>query len=111
MLLPCYEDQIIASTAKEGRKEGNLLEPKQVERITLLVLFFLRFIYFMSVSTLLLSSDTHQKRASDPTIDGCEPQCGCWELNSAPLVEQSVLLTTKPSLQTLLLLFLLITFH
>jgi hypothetical protein len=40
----------------------------------------------------------HQK-ASDPIIDGCEPPCGCWELNSGPLEEQSVLLTTEPSLQ------------
>jgi hypothetical protein len=42
---------------------------------------------------------THQKWASDPITDGCEPPCGCWELNSGPLEEQSVLLTTEPSLQ------------
>jgi hypothetical protein len=30
---------------------------------------------------------------------GCEPSCGCWELNSGPLVEQSVLLTSELSLQ------------
>ena len=36
---------------------------------------------------------THQKRSSGPTTDGCEPPCGCWELNSEP-----VLLTTEPSL-------------
>ena len=41
-----------------------------------------------------------QKRASDPTIDGCEPSCACWELNSGPQEEQPVvLLTTEPSLQ------------
>ena len=34
-----------------------------------------------------------------PIADGCEPPCGCWELNSGPLEEQSVLLTTEPSLQ------------
>jgi hypothetical protein len=41
---------------------------------------------------------THQKRASDPITDGCEPPCGCWELNSELwksrielLKEQSVL--------------------
>jgi N6-adenosine-specific RNA methylase IME4 len=28
---------------------------------------------------------THQKRALDPITDGCEPPCGCWELNSGPL--------------------------
>ena len=42
---------------------------------------------------------THQKRASDPITDGCEPPCGCWELNLHPLEDQSVLLTTEPSLQ------------
>jgi hypothetical protein len=42
---------------------------------------------------------THQKRASDPITDGCEPPCGCWELNPGPLEEQSVLLTTEPSRQ------------
>jgi hypothetical protein len=32
----------------------------------------------------------HQKRASDPITDGCEPPCGCWEL---------MLLTPEPFLQ------------
>ena len=41
----------------------------------------------------------HQKRASDLIMDGCEPPCGCWDLNSGPSEEQSVLLTTEPSLQ------------
>ena len=31
--------------------------------------------------------------------DGCELLCGCWQLNPALLGEQSVLLTTEPSLQ------------
>jgi hypothetical protein len=53
--------------------------------------FFLRFIYFMYM--------THQKRALDPITDGCEPPCGCWELNSGPLEEQPVFLTIEPSLQ------------
>ena len=39
-----------------------------------------------------------QKRTSDSIIDGCEPSCGCWELNSGPLEEQPVLLTAEPSL-------------
>ena len=41
----------------------------------------------------------HQKKASDLITDGCEPPCGCWDLNSGPSEEQSVLLTTEPSLQ------------
>jgi hypothetical protein len=58
------------------------------------------FIYFMYVSVHCSYLQTHQKRASDPITDGCEAPCGCWELNPGPLEEQSVLLTTKPSLQT-----------
>ena len=48
----------------------------------------------------------HQKRVLDPVTDGCEPPCSCWELNSCPLEEQSVLLTAEPSLQSELLLIL-----
>jgi hypothetical protein len=39
---------------------------------------------------------TYQKRVSDPITAH-----GCWELKSRPLEEQSVLLTTEPSLQSL----------
>ena len=45
----------------------------------------------MHMSTLLLSSDTPE----DPITDGCEPPYESWELNSGPLEEQSVLLTSK----------------
>jgi len=34
-------------------------------------------------------------------MSGCEPPCGCWDLNLGPSEEQSVLITTEPSLQTL----------
>ena len=40
-----------------------------------------------------------QKRASDLISDGCEPPCGCLELNSGPLEELAMLLTAEPSLQ------------
>jgi len=60
--------------------------------------FFLKtFILYMWVHCSCLQ--THQKRASGPITDGCEPPCGCWELNSGPLQEQSALLTAEPSLQ------------
>ena len=52
----------------------------------------------MYMSTLSLSSDTPEEGIRSQA-DGCEPPCGWWELNSGPLEEQSVLLTTKPSLQ------------
>jgi hypothetical protein len=42
---------------------------------------------------------THQKRASNLITGGREPPCGCWDLNSGPSEEQSVLLTAEPSLQ------------
>ena len=42
-----------------------------------------------------------QKTAPDPITDGYEPPCGFWELNSGPLEEQPVFLTTEPSLQPL----------
>jgi hypothetical protein len=42
----------------------------------------------------------HTRRGHQiPIIDSCETPCGCWELNSGPLEEQSVLLTAEPSLQ------------
>ena len=42
-----------------------------------------------------------QKRAPDLITDGWKPPCGCWELNSGPLEEQAMLLTTEPSLQSI----------
>ena len=41
----------------------------------------------------------HHKSASDLITGCCEPPCGCWDLKSGPLEEQSVFLTTEPSLQ------------
>ena len=56
----------------------------------------------------------HQKRVSDLITDGCEPPCGCWDLNSGPSEEQSMLLTTEPSLQpwiSFLLFFYFLVFQ
>uniref|UniRef100_A0A8C8UBP2 Trypsin 5 n=1 Tax=Peromyscus maniculatus bairdii TaxID=230844 RepID=A0A8C8UBP2_PERMB len=33
------------------------------------------------------------------SLDGCEPPCSCWELNSGPVEKQSVLLTSESSHQ------------
>jgi hypothetical protein len=67
---------------------------------SLLFLFFfflLRFIYYyMYVHCSYLQ--TPQKRVPDLIADGCEPPCGCWDLNSGPSEEQSALLTAEPSL-------------
>jgi hypothetical protein len=36
---------------------------------------------------------------------GCDPPSGCWELNSRPLEERLVLLTTEPSFQPPVIVF------
>jgi hypothetical protein len=54
------------------------------------------FIYYV-YSILPAYMPTHQKRAPDPITDGCELPRGCWELNSGPLEEQSVHLTSEAS--------------
>jgi hypothetical protein len=41
---------------------------------------------------------TSQRKAPDLIIYVYEPPCDCWELNSGPLEEQIVLLTSEPSL-------------
>ena len=55
----------------------------------------------MIYARMLLSACTPacQKRASDLIMDGCEPPCGFWDLNSGPSEEQSVLLPSEPSRQ------------
>jgi hypothetical protein len=52
-----------------------------------------------------------QKRPSNFITGGCESPGGCWDLNSEPSEEQSVLLPAEPSCQppvcrTLELIFL-----
>ena len=59
--------------------------------------FSKRYIYYV-YSSLSECVSADQKRAPDLIIGGYEPPCGCWELNSGPLKEQPVLLTSEPSL-------------
>jgi len=61
--------------------------------------FFCLFIMYTSYSFLSACVPAGQKMTPDLIIDDCELLCGCWELNSGPLEEQSVLLTAEPSLQ------------
>ena len=58
---------------------------------------FLNLFIYCVCNILSACMSKGQKRAPDLIIDGCEPPCGCWELNSGPLEEQVVLLTTEPS--------------
>ena len=62
------------------------------------------FIYYV-YNILSVCMSAGQKRAPDLITDGCEPPCRCWELNSGPLEEQAMLLTTEPSLQPISLKF------
>ena len=76
---------------------SHLSSPESVfSKYNSFLLFLDLFVLFLWVHCSCLH--THQKRTSDPITDGCEPPCGCWELNSGPLEEQSVLLTAEPSL-------------
>jgi hypothetical protein len=47
--------------------------------------FFFKDLFILNMWTYCHCFQTHQKRASDPITDGCEPPCGCWELNSGSL--------------------------
>ena len=52
------------------------------------------FIYlFVICKYTVVCLQTLEKRASDFVMDGCEPPCGCWDLNTGPLEEQSGTLT------------------
>ena len=59
------------------------------------------FIDFMYISALSACTPVCQKRVLDPIIDGFEPPWNCWELNSGPLGEWPMLLTSESSLQPL----------
>jgi hypothetical protein len=50
--------------------------------------FFLKKIYLFIICKYTVAVFRHQKRESDLITDGCEPPCGCWDLNSGPLEEQ-----------------------
>jgi hypothetical protein len=65
---------------------------------------------FMYMNSLSACTSECKKRASDHIIDGFEPPCGGWELNSGPSEEQPVLLTSEPFLQPVLLLLLVVVF-
>ena len=78
-----------------SRKRGRHISCPSAARETkeTIFFFFLKIYLLIYVSTLQLSSDTPEDCI---LTDGCEPPCGCWELNSRPLEEQSVLLTAEP---------------
>ena len=68
---------------------------------------FKRFMYILYMNVLSLSPDTPEEGIWSHYRWLWASPCGCWELNSGPLEEQSVLLTIEPSLQPLSLIHLL----
>ena len=82
---------------KNPQQRDNVVDVERDSLFSVISFLFKNIIYlftFIYTRTLQLSLDTHQISASDPITDGC----GCCELNLGPLEEQSVLLTTEPSL-------------
>lgn len=65
------------------------------------VVVVLRFVYFMYMCALF---------ACGP-LDGCQPPCSCWGLNSGALEEQPVLSTSESSLLYPVLVFLWLGLH
>jgi hypothetical protein len=64
---------------------------------------------FIIICKYTVADFRHTRRGHhyDLTMDGCEPPCGCWDLNSGPSEEQSVLLTGEPSHQPNIVLILI----
>jgi hypothetical protein len=71
---------------------GNQTQPFAREQMLFFFFFFLK-IYLLIICKYTVAVFRHQKRESDLITDGCEPPCGCWDLNSGPSEEQSGALT------------------
>jgi hypothetical protein len=69
---------------------------------------FLKKFYLFIICKYTVAVFRHQKWAPDLVMDGYEPPCGCWDLNSGPSEEQSVLLTVEPSLNPTKSFFLIL---
>ena len=96
----------------KGRNVYNLFSYPSSPGTNGLTVSFIYLIIFKKIYLFILCMwvhcsclQTHQKRALDPMTDGCEPPCGCWDLNSGPSQEQSVLLPAEPSRQPIWLVF------
>ena len=77
----------------------NILKSQESRTHNLFFNIYLFIYYEYNILFVCMLAD--QKRAPGPITDGCEPPCGCWELNSGPLEEQAMPLTSEPSLQPL----------
>ena len=57
------------------------------------------FNLFIIISKYTVTVFRRTRRGHQISWMRCEPPCGCWELNSGPSEEHSVLLTAEPSFQ------------
>ena len=68
-----------------------LMAALSIRLVGIIMYIFYKELFILCIWVCCSCLQTRQKRASDPIIDGCEPPCRCWELNSEPLEELSVL--------------------
>jgi hypothetical protein len=56
--------------------------------LSLSFFLFIKFIYLFYVYEYTVAVFMHTRRGyQDDIADGCEPPCGCWDLNLGPLEE------------------------
>jgi hypothetical protein len=74
--------------------------------LLLLLLVFVCLFVYLSIICVCTVVFRHSRREHQIFVmDGCELPCGCRDLNSGPLEEQSVLLTAEPSHQPVVVVF------
>jgi hypothetical protein len=84
-----WEFRLLTSTFGQADMTGTAYQSTDSWSLCLSVCLFVCYFIYEYTGAVF---KTHQKRASDPITDGWEPLYGCWELNSGPLEEQSLLL-------------------
>ena len=65
-------------------------------------------VYLFIICKYTVAVFRHPRRQHQISLRMVEPLCGCWDLNSGPLVEQSTLLIAESSLQPYFLIYLII---
>jgi hypothetical protein len=74
--------------------------------------FFIKLFMIIFMCIDVFPSSMSVRSPEIGVIGSCKLLRGCWELNPCPVEEQSVLLTTEPSLQSQILFYFIETeFH
>jgi hypothetical protein len=91
------EPSLVMRVARNQALTSNTNMTKNFLQGWTLFFFFLKiylFIYLFIICKYTVAVFRQlQKRASDLIMGGCEPPCGCWDLNFGPSEEQSGALT------------------